>query len=88
MKFGGSSVKNAERMQNVASIVKSRLKQDPIVIVSALGGITDLLINTAKDAFAGKDTSATLKEIKHRHHSTLKDLNLNEKLVLVIRTIS
>ena len=81
MKFGGSSLKNAERIQNVANIVKSRIDKYPIVVVSALGGITDLLIDTSKDAFEGKETDKNIKEIKKRHHSTLKDLKLDETLV-------
>lgn len=81
MKFGGSSVKNAERITNVANIVKSRIDKHPIVVVSALGGITDLLIDTSKAAFEGKETNENIKEIKKRHHSTLKDLKLDKTLV-------
>jgi len=81
MKFGGSSVKNAERILNVCSIVKSRLERKPIVVVSALGGITDMLIESADLALHGKDYSELLAEIKERHHSTLKDLKADEKLV-------
>ncbi|MFH2027536.1 MAG: lysine-sensitive aspartokinase 3 [Nanoarchaeota archaeon] len=81
MKFGGSSVKNAERITNVGTIIKSRLDKKPIVVVSALGGITDMLIGTAENAFEGKDTSKLLAEIRERHTSTLKDLGLDESLV-------
>jgi len=81
MKFGGSSVKNAERISNVADIVKCRIDQHPVVVVSALGGITDLLIDTAKAAFEGKDVAKNMKEIKERHHSTLKDLKLDRSLL-------
>ncbi|HLC96425.1 MAG TPA: lysine-sensitive aspartokinase 3 [Candidatus Nanoarchaeia archaeon] len=81
MKFGGSSVKNAERISNVASIVKSRLSQKPIIVVSALGGITDLLIDTANAAREGKEFRKNLKEIAERHHSTLNDLKLDVSMV-------
>ena len=81
MKFGGSSVKNAERILNVCNIVKSRLEKKPIVVVSALGGITDKLIEASNLAFQGKDYSKLLKKIKERHHSTLKDLKADVKLV-------
>ena len=64
MKFGGSSVKNAERISNVASIVKSRLSQKPIIVVSALGGITDLLIDTANAAREGKEFRKNLSKLK------------------------
>ncbi|MFH1641427.1 MAG: lysine-sensitive aspartokinase 3 [Nanoarchaeota archaeon] len=81
MKFGGSSVKDAKRIINTAEIIKSRLSDDPVVVVSALGGITDMLIEASENAFSGKDSSSILKQIKERHVSTLKDLGLDETLV-------
>ena len=47
MKFGGTSVGNAERIRNVADIVKSYIKRKPIVVVSAVTKITDSLIKLA-----------------------------------------
>ena len=45
LKFGGSSVKNAENIQKVVAIVNEKIKTDKtIVVVSALGGITDILL--------------------------------------------
>ena len=81
MKFGGSSVKDATRIKKAADVIKSRLDKDPIVVVSALGGITDMLIETSEKAFQRQDTSALIEEIKNRHHSTLKDLGLDVTLV-------
>ena len=43
MKFGGTSVADAERIQAVARIVEQHLERRPVVVVSALGGVTDLL---------------------------------------------
>ncbi len=52
MKFGGTSVGSVESILNVKKIVQEQ--QEPvIVVVSALGGITDRLIQTAKMAVAG-----------------------------------
>ncbi len=50
-KFGGTSVANTERIKNVASrVAKYRAKGDQIVVVvSAMSGVTDNLINLAKD---------------------------------------
>ena len=53
MKFGGTSLANAGRINNVYEIVKTRLHKKPIVVVSAVSGVTDLLINTAKEATKG-----------------------------------
>lgn len=50
MKFGGSSVGNAERMKHVASIImnKKREGHDCVVVVSAMGDTTDDLIDLSK----------------------------------------
>src|SRR3989338_5906551 len=81
MKFGGSSVGDAERITNACKIVKSKLAEKPIVVVSAVKGITDKLIDTSKKAASGSDVSKELAEIKETHHKILKDLGLDEKLV-------
>jgi len=79
MKFGGSSVGDAERIKNVCNIVKSR--KNPVVVVSAVKGVTDMLINTVEMAAKGEDVSKELGDIKERHHKVLKDLELKEDLV-------
>lgn len=50
-KFGGSSVANAERVRNVASIITDTYKQgnDVVVVVSAQGDTTDDLLASAKE---------------------------------------
>ncbi|MGL5786505.1 MAG: bifunctional aspartate kinase/homoserine dehydrogenase I [Bacteroidales bacterium] len=53
LKFGGTSVGSVESILNVKKIVESR-NEPVIVVVSALGGITDQLIRTAQMAKAGK----------------------------------
>jgi aspartokinase len=64
MKFGGSSVGDADRIKNVSDIVKSRLDQKPVVVCSAVKGVTDKLIDTAEKAAKGEDVSKELEEIK------------------------
>ncbi len=81
MKFGGSSVGDAEKIKNVCGIVKSKLSKKPIVVLSALKGVTDKLIDTALKAANDDDVSKELEEIKKKHHSILKELGLNENLV-------
>lgn len=48
MKFGGTSVGNAESIRRVRGIVADRLALDPVVVVSAVGGITNLLLENAR----------------------------------------
>lgn len=70
MKFGGSSLKNAERFKQAAKIIQNRLNQTPVVVLSATQGTTDLLINslTNKDNF---------KKIKQNHLKIAKDLGID-----------
>ena len=54
MKFGGTSVGNAERMQNVAKLVAEHAQHAELaVVVSAMGGVTDMLIRAATEASTG-----------------------------------
>ena len=54
MKFGGSSIGRAERILAVAEIVRERLDRSPVVVVSALGGVTDLLESAVEAAGRGR----------------------------------
>ena len=48
MKFGGSSVANADRVKHVASIIKSYADKRPVVVLSAMGDTTDYLLDAAE----------------------------------------
>ncbi|MEJ2110910.1 MAG: aspartate kinase [Acidobacteriota bacterium] len=48
MKFGGTSVGDIQRLQEVASIIQTYLPLKPAVIASAMSGITDMLLETAQ----------------------------------------
>ena len=76
LKFGGSSVANAENINKVTAIVKDKLKNGKtIVVVSALGGITDALLQCSSLAAKGDEAYKTkLQEAEQRHLQTVKDL--------------
>ena len=76
LKFGGTSVANAGNISKVAEIVKQAIKVDTtIVVVSALGGVTDLLLHAAVLASEGNETfREKLSFIEHRHLETVKEL--------------
>ena len=76
LKFGGTSVANADNINKVIAIVKDTLKRGPaMVVVSALGGTTDVLIDAGKLAAAGNETyKEKLLSIEQRHLQTVKDL--------------
>jgi aspartate kinase len=54
MKFGGTSVESAVAIGRVASIVKARVGQKPVVVVSAMGKTTNKLLSIAAAAIGGK----------------------------------
>ncbi|MEO6548461.1 MAG: bifunctional aspartate kinase/homoserine dehydrogenase I [Ferruginibacter sp.] len=76
LKFGGSSVKNAENISKVIEIIKEKITADKtIVVVSALGGITDILLQCSQLAAEGNETyKDRLLDAEQRHLSTVKDL--------------
>ena len=75
LKFGGTSVANAKNIGLVKNIVDSSTSKKNIVVVSAFGGVTDLLIKTATLA-AAQDANykQVLAEIEEKHLTTVKDL--------------
>lgn len=71
LKFGGTSVGTVRSLTNVKAIVEAR-QESLIVVVSALGGITDMLINTAHKALNGFDECADdIAVIARRHHDII-----------------
>ena len=74
-KFGGASVKDADSVRNVASVLKKFPKDDLIVVVSAMGKITNALEKLVDAFFYRKeDTAKVLAEIKKYHSDILKNL--------------
>lgn len=83
MKFGGSSVSNAERIKNVVQIVCARQcpEEKLVVVCSALSGVTDLLIKCAKQASRADESYLDVqKEIQEKHKACVQALCLEEQL--------
>ena len=77
MKFGGTSLKDAECISAVAKlIVRLQRKQKLAVVLSAQGGITDALIQSARYAARGKESlwRKVKQEIKRRHFQVVETL--------------
>ena len=69
MKFGGTSVANFEAITRTIFIIGGKLDQKPVVVVSALSKVTDLLYKIS-DAAASQDQAQTrelLAELRQRH---------------------
>jgi aspartate kinase len=75
MKFGGTSVGSAERIKALGELVRARLAKRPVVVVSALSGVTDLLIKGARLALARDAESETVAEaVVKRHREVIEAL--------------
>ncbi|HYV53206.1 MAG TPA: aspartate kinase, partial [Chitinophagaceae bacterium] len=76
LKFGGTSVGSAENIEKVIAIVKEKLNAGKVlVVVSAMGGTTDALLECGKLAAAGDEAyKEKLLEVEQRHISTVKEL--------------
>jgi aspartate kinase len=76
MKFGGTSVEDARAIERVAAIVKGRLPQRPVVVVSAMANVTDALLTMARAAGAGERKAALklCRSLQERHYNTASEL--------------
>ncbi|MGD9588612.1 MAG: bifunctional aspartate kinase/homoserine dehydrogenase I [Pyrinomonadaceae bacterium] len=76
MKFGGSSVANASNIENVVEIIRRAAEEGPcVVVLSAMQGTTDDLIETGRAAERGDDGFiARLDEIRDRHQAAIESL--------------
>lgn len=78
LKFGGTSVADGDRIGRVADLVAARRAETPLVVVSAMGGITDLLVSLSISS-KGKEREAAeraLDEIASLHRTALESLTL------------
>jgi aspartate kinase len=85
MKFGGTSMGSVESLQKVAAIIKSHLHENPVVIVSAISGTTDMLINIGNLAYKSnkKAFQTKLKQLHQNHLSIINQLfSQNQELQL------
>lgn len=78
MKFGGASLGSADNIRRVLEIVRARSDRRPLVVVSALAGVTDALLEVGSRAPAGDaDTTA----IEKRHRDVLAALGLPPEML-------
>ncbi|HIA35297.1 MAG TPA: aspartate kinase [Flavobacteriales bacterium] len=79
-KFGGASVKDASAVKNVGEVMKLYSNEEIVVVVSAMGKMTNALEKLAGAYFYKKgNPQSTLKEIKDYHIEILNELFTDEK---------
>jgi len=77
MKFGGTSLGDAERIERVARIIAEHARANSlVVVVSAMAGVTDALVRAAGAASHGreKDWQSIGKDLEHRSQETARQL--------------
>jgi len=79
LKFGGTSVADGRHIQRVAELAAARLDQRPVVVVSAMGGVTDQLLEGVERALE-RDTKgyrAIVATLRDRHEAAIAALQLD-----------
>lgn len=81
LKFGGTSVGSVESIHSLKRIVEKEARHQPvIVVVSALGGITDKLISTSQLAVEGDENwKKEYEQMVERHHKIVDTIITNTK---------
>jgi aspartate kinase len=81
MKFGGSSVANAARIKAVGTIVKKQLDKKPILVFSAMGDVTDWLLDAADNALKAGNVSVfeSVEKITGIHRQACSELGLSRE---------
>ena len=88
MKFGGTSVKDAEAVARLARIV-ARERRPRLVVVSALSGVTDALLDAARLAEAGDGTGAreAVRALHRRHEEMAAVVRATERRASLLAAI-
>lgn len=78
LKFGGTSVGGAGPIRRVAEIIRNSLPRKPVVVVSAVAGVTNRLFRLSELAAKGADWKPDLQVLKEIHGDIVKELGLEE----------
>jgi aspartate kinase len=81
VKFGGSSIADAEKIKNITDILKNLIDEKPVVVLSAIGNTTDELIKAGVNALQGK---IDIQKIKTMHNEVAELLMLDKKDIEVL----
>ena len=73
-KFGGASVKNAEAIEVVTSIIQSYAYEKPLIVVSAMGKTTDALEQIVSLSQSGGTITRQIDELVNYHHLIMHSL--------------
>ncbi|MDO8576868.1 MAG: aspartate kinase [Candidatus Daviesbacteria bacterium] len=77
-KFGGTSISSRERVLTLCNIVAAELERQPVVVVSALSGVTDLLLSLP--VLSKSKLNKTIREIRNLHKNLVEQLWIDKKV--------
>jgi aspartate kinase len=87
VKFGGTSVGAGAQIDQAARIVHSMREAKPIVVVSAMGGVTDALLQAGEAAVTGetRQREDKLWEIRSRHDQAINELFKDRNIAVSVQ---
>ncbi|WP_448702056.1 bifunctional aspartate kinase/homoserine dehydrogenase I [Mucilaginibacter sp. AW1-3] len=76
LKFGGTSVGSVQSISTVLNILKQETQngENPVVVLSAMSGVTNLLVSMAEQAALGNSFSDSLAELEKKHFDVVRAL--------------
>jgi aspartokinase/homoserine dehydrogenase 1 len=75
LKFGGTSVGSQESINALISLLKPNAQsENPVVVLSAMSGVTNALLEMAEHARNFQEYSAALKEVEEKHFKVIRAL--------------
>ncbi|HEY1025100.1 MAG TPA: bifunctional aspartate kinase/homoserine dehydrogenase I [Sphingobacteriaceae bacterium] len=76
LKFGGTSVGSADSIRTLIGLVENEISggNRPVVVLSAMSGVTNLLVAMAEGAASGNPHSGQLQELQDRHFGVVNTL--------------
>ncbi|MDE3246957.1 MAG: bifunctional aspartate kinase/homoserine dehydrogenase I, partial [Acidobacteriota bacterium] len=82
LKFGGTSVGSAEALRRVAAIVATELPHGGLVVVSALSGTTDRILEALRLASGGDlpEAKSAINTLRNHHEGVAQDLALRPNI--------
>jgi aspartate kinase len=78
LKFGGCTISTKERIEHCLDLIENLLERKPLVVVSAHGKTTDMLIKAAESARAGRVISSPVRDY---HHDLLDALGVAQSVI-------
>ena len=94
LKFGGSSIKTADRIKHIVEIVRQQQNgcENIAIVVSAIGGMTDLLIEISENIYNSQYSNKLIEKFKNCHIEICKNLKIDfdkelEQIILELNSV-